>query len=177
MTGPQDETLAVWFHGLFTELAAARRTNDTAAVNRIRDRIAARDPVHGQRYLAMVDKMLWIADERAAGRHVDLPIGFALPGELMCDFCASLDVVCYFPFDEFSLEFPGGEWRSGDEMYTCVSCRVLVEAGNWAELRKRVGPSASELPTRLMWMGFQQNRTGPPVDIDPTTHPRTRKDG
>lgn len=170
---PGSTSDAGWFHDLMVRITAARNAGDTAEVDRLRD-YARREGDDG--LTQMIEQLLSAADEMTAaaraGRRMPVrSIGANLPGQRICDFCASANTVAYYPFDEFHLQGPAGSLASGDRMYVCVRCLQLVDAGDWKGLRDWVGPAARTQGTRMLWMGFQQNRTGPAVFYTPGTDP------
>jgi hypothetical protein len=175
---PGSTSNAGWFHDLMLRVTAARNAGDTAEVDRLRD-YARRE---GDAGLAqMVDQLLAAADEAAAAARAGRPmarrsIGANPPGQRICDFCASPNTVAYYPFNEFDLQGPTGTLASGDRMYVCPRCYELVKAGDWKGLRDWVGPAAKTYGTRLLWMGFQRNRTGPAVFFTPGTDPEEGRD-
>ena len=164
---------AGWFHDLMTRIVAARNAGDKTEVDRLRE-YGRREG--GPSLSQMIDQLLEAADEaQVAARDGRLmaprSIGAALPGQRICDFCASPHTIAYYPFEEFGLRGPAGTLLSGDRMYVCARCYGLVESADWKGLRDWVGPAARSDGNRLLWMGFRNNRTGPAVFFTPGTDP------
>jgi hypothetical protein len=172
---PESYSDAAWFHDLVLRLKAARDAGDAAEQARLRD-YARREG--GEHTAQLVDQVLAAADDAVAmraGRRQPSPIGANLPGQRLCDFCSSPHTVAYYPFEEFALAGPGGEYLSGDRMYVCVRCHHLVETGDWKGLRDWVGPAAKAYANRLLWIGFRNNRTGPAVFFPPGSDPEAER--
>lgn len=164
LPGPRDPLIssdAAWLHDVFARVAAARNAGDSAEVTRLLDYVTAEGGPHSRE---LVEQVIKATDAVKAGQ-AEVNIGLG-GGELLCDFCTAATVVAYYPMQEFSLVAAGGEWRSGDRMYACARCRELVDAGDWAALRRWVGPGARTWGVKLLWMGFRTNRTGGPIQIN-----------
>lgn len=163
---PGEPSDAAWFHDLMTELADAYRGSDHTRIAALREQARQRGP-HLEH---MIEQVLTAADVARAFNALGVPmppqpIGYALKGQRMCDFCTDPHPIAYYPFEEFEIAGPATTYLSGDRMYVCAHCQPLVEAGDWRTLRRWVGPAGDSLGVRLLWMGFANNRTGPAVTI------------
>jgi hypothetical protein len=95
-----------------------------------------------------------------------------------CDFCGDPRPAWRFPACDFTRSVNGNtrcRFASVGPWAACQPCRDLIEAGQWARLRRRflrlfhaaapgLSPAAS-VPVAAdlapLWLQFQQNRTGP----------------
>lgn len=85
---------------------------------------------------------------------------------LVCDFCAEQTAAYRYPARRVGMVrlggavvvLPGGDWLA------CLTCHLLVEAGQWASLSTRARLSAEQ--GTALWAGFRQCRSGPAVPLD-----------
>lgn len=169
-----DVSNAAWLHDVMQHAAAANRAGDRDEVERIRAHVLAQG---GAQLLNIVDEAFrgaalaqGLTLMQAPG--VTIPMGAALPGYKLCDFCSSTEVVAYFPFERFTMADPAGtavNFDSGDRWYVCERCRKCVEADDWKAIRDWVGPGWQA--SRQLWFGFRANRTGPAVAYSPDEAP------
>jgi hypothetical protein len=165
---------AAWLHEVMQQAAQASRAGDGDEVERIRAHVLTQG---GPQLLNIVDEAFrgaalaqGLSLMQAPG--VTIPLGAALPGYKLCDFCSSTEVVAYFPFERFTVADPAGmavNFDSGDRWYVCARCRRDVEANDWKAIRDWVGPAGQA--NRQLWLGFRVNRTGPAVPYHPDDAP------
>ncbi len=85
---------------------------------------------------------------------------------LVCDFCADQTAAYRYPVRRAGMVriggavvvLPGGDWLA------CLTCHLLVEAGQWASLSTRARLSAEQ--GAALWAGFRQCRSGPAIPLD-----------
>jgi hypothetical protein len=88
------------------------------------------------------------------------------PRRLVCDFCAERTAAYRYPTRRAGMVriggavvvLPGGDWLA------CLTCQLLVEAGQWASLSTRAGLSAEQ--GAALWACFRACRGGPAVPLD-----------
>lgn len=165
---PPPSPEATMFNGQMLKIARARRAGLPEEVERLLGEIETfLSPAHR----ALAEKAIDAAERTERGERGPFNVGMSLPGQLLCDFCASPETVCYYPFAEFTL-VSVGDWASGDRMYACAACRRHVDAGDWRGLRVHVGPTAASPGVKLLWAGFRLNRTtAEAVEFEPGTNP------
>jgi hypothetical protein len=85
---------------------------------------------------------------------------------LVCDFCADRTAAYRYPTRRAGMVriggavvvLPGGDW------FACLTCQLLVEAGQWASLSARARLSAEQ--GAALWAAFRACRSGPAVPLD-----------
>lgn len=146
------------------------------------------------RYLAVGEAALCFgflfesAVTRAAGHALTMQYGPGSKWPPACDFCCAPGAsVAMFPCRPFeALEHvhgPSGQRRvveftpeEAAQWYACATCRDDIEAGRWRGVRDRYAASRGQTrvsdEVALMWVGFKNHRTGPPVPL-PDRRPGT----
>ncbi|MGK5677535.1 hypothetical protein [Actinoplanes sp. URMC 104] len=157
---------AAFLHDMFLRMRAALDANDRPELARLMQHVRSEG---GERLAQLVDSafdnvaIATAVDALQVPGGVTVPAGLNKPGAALCDFCTSFDVVAFYPFEQFEIPGPTAAlgFTSGDKMYVCQRCHDFVEAGDWAGLRRWVGPSSQQ--SAVLWNGFRMNRTGPAV--------------
>jgi hypothetical protein len=135
---PPEPELAGWRYQAFTEAAAAA--------------VAALKQLEG---LAAADRKPVPDDPPRSSRR-----------RLVCDFCAERTAAYRYPTRRAGMVriggavvvLPGGDWLA------CLTCQLLVEAGQWDSLSTQARLSAEQ--GAALWACFRACRSGPAIPLD-----------